>query len=411
MAVFEYRAIDVAGREQKGTQEADSAKQVRQILREKGCTPISIEGLHHEKEKKSKVDNSSFFGSLFQRKLGVSELALITRQLATLIQAAMPIEESLAAIAAQQEKSWIKNIILSIRAQVLEGFTLASSLDNMPHQFPHMYRATVSAGEHAGHLDKILLRLADYTEKSMQSRQKVKLALLYPVILLIASVSIVSFLLGFVVPDVVKVFIDNGEALPVITEILIQMSEGFQSAWPWLLVGGISAFILTSQLLKRPGLRLKWHNRILKLPVIGQFSCALNTSQFAGTLSILTQSGVSLVDALAISARVVGNDKMREGILEAAQNVREGSSLYRSLKKFDYFPPLMLHMISSGESTGELDNMLERTAYNQQMELESKMAMLVGLFEPIMLLVMGGIVLFVVLAILLPILNLNTLVG
>ncbi|MBE8215121.1 MAG: type II secretion system inner membrane protein GspF [Endozoicomonadaceae bacterium] len=410
MAVFEYRALDLTGREKKGTEEADSARQVRHILREKKLTPISIDSIDHHQKTNKLGKKSNSIVSFFERKLGVVDLALITRQLATLIQASMPIEESLGAIAAQQEKSWIKNIILSLRSQVLEGFTLASSLDSLPQHFPQMYRATIAAGEHAGHLDKILIRLADFTEKSMQSRQKVKLALLYPVILFFVSIAIVSFLLGFVVPDVIKVFIDNGEELPVITEILIHMSEGFQRWWLMMLIGSIALFILISKLLKRPKLRLKWHAKILKMPVIGAFSCALNTSQFAGTLSILTKSGVSVVDALVISAKVVSNDKMREGIIEAGKNVLEGSSLYRSLKKFNYFPPLMLHMIASGESTGELDNMLERASYNQQMELENKMAMLIGLFEPLMLVVMGGMVLFVVLAILLPILNINTLI-
>lgn len=409
MAVFEYRALDASGQQQKGTREADSTRQVRQFLRDQGWTPLSV-GQVNEK-KTSDAQYKAQHIPFLSRKLSSSLLALITRQLATLIQAAMPVEEALAAVAAQQEKAWAKNIILSVRSQLMEGFTLAKSLDAFPQHFPQIYRATVAAGEYAGHLDKVLIRLADHAEQSMQSRQKVQLALLYPIILMFAALGIVSFLLGYVVPDVVKVFIDSGQELPFITRALIGASDGFQRWWPWLLFALGAVILAISRLLSYPKIRLRWHARVLALPVIGRFSRALNTSQFASTLSILTRSGVSLVDALGIAARVVGNDKIRESVLESARNVSEGTSLHRSLERNGYFPPLMLHMISSGEATGELDTMLERTAQNQQMELENKVSMLVGLFEPLMLVIMGGIVLVIVLAILLPILNMNTLIG
>ncbi len=409
MAVFQYHALDDQGQQQKGVKEADSTRQVRQILREQGLMPLSID-LVHEKQT-SGILKKSIHIPLLHRRLSVASLALFTRQMATLIQASMPVEEALAAVAAQQEKNWIKNIILSVRSQVMEGFTLAKSMDAFSQHFPQLYRATVAAGEHAGHLDKVLLRLADHTEKSMQSRQKIQLALLYPFILMFAAIGIVSFLLGFVVPDVIKVFIDSGQELPLITRMLINASNGFQQWWSWLLVALILIIFIVMKLYSYPSVRLRWHARLLSMPIIGRFSRALNTSQFASTLSILTQSGVSLVDALSISARVVGNDKIRESVLNSARNVREGSSLHKSLKQCGYFPPIMLHMISSGEATGELDTMLERTAQNQQMELENKVSMLVGLFEPLMLVVMGGVVLLIVLAILLPILNMNTLIG
>jgi len=409
MAVFEYKALDIHGQSLKGTKEADSARQVRQMLRDERWTPLEVKQVHEKKT--ATYEKKSWSIPLLGRRLPVSALTLFTRQLATLVQAAMPIEEALAAVAAQQEKAWIKNIILSIRAQVMEGFTLAKSLDSFPQHFPHIYRATVSAGEHAGHLDKVLLRLADHAEQSMQSRQKVQLALLYPIILMFAAIGIVGFLLGYVVPDVVKVFIDSGQELPWITRALISASEGFKAWWVWMLIVAILLVFGISRLLSYQSIRIKWHTRILSLPIIGRFSSALNTSQFASTLSILIRSGVSLVDALGIAARVVGNDKIRKSVLESAQNVSEGMSLHRSLNKSGYFPPLMLHMIASGEATGELSAMLERTAQNQQMELENKVSMLVGLFEPLMLVIMGSIVLVIVLAILLPILNMNTLIG
>ena len=274
-----------------------------------------------------------------------------------------------------------------------------------------MYRATVAAGEHAGHLDKVLNRLADYTEHRMQSRQKVQLALLYPVILMMAAIGIVSFLLGFVVPDVIKVFVDGGQDLPLITTLLIGASEGFQRWWVVILIAIVITSFVARFLLKKEAVRLSWHRQILKLPIFGRFSQTLNTAQFAGTLSILTRSGVSLVDALAIAAQVVTNDAIRISVRSVARKVSEGSSLHKALSETGYFPPLMLHMIASGEATGELDTMLDRTSSNQQMELENRIAMLVGLFEPLMLVVMGGVVLVIVLAILLPILNMNSLIG
>ncbi len=407
MAAFEYTALDGAGKQQRGTLEADSARQIRQILRDKQWTPLSVDTVTEQKKK----GETSGIGFSFGGGLSASQLALITRQLATLIQAAMPVEEALQAVAAQQENRRTRNAVLAIRSRVLEGYTLAQSMDAFPSHFPQMYRATVAAGEHAGYLDKVLNRLADYTEQRMQSRQKVQLALLYPMILMLAAVGIVSFLLGFVVPDVIKVFIDSGQELPLITTLLIGASDGFQAGWHYILLAVIALVFAARYALSKPAIKVLWHHQILSLPVIGRFSRALNTSQFASTLSILTRSGVSLVDALAIASQVVSNEAMRASVIEVAKKVSEGASLHKSLQDTTLFPPLMLHMIASGEATGELDNMLERTANNQQMELENRVAMLVGLFEPLMLVVMGAIVLVIVLAILLPILNMNTLIS
>ncbi len=408
MAAFEFSALDEAGKSQRGTLEADSARQVRQMLRDKRWTPLSVEQVAEQRKKRA---DGSGGGFSFGGGLSASQLALITRQLATLIQASMPIEEALRAVAEQQENRRTRNAVLAIRSQVLEGYTLAQSMDAFPNQFPRMYRATIAAGEHAGYLDKVMNRLADHTEQRMQSRQKVQLALLYPMVLVFAAIGIVSFLLGFVVPDVIKVFVDSGQELPVITRLLIGASEGFQKWWPYMLGGSVGIAMAVRSLLKKPAIRQAWHKRILFLPVIGRFSRALNTSQFASTLSILTRSGVSLVDALGIASQVVGNEAVRDAVISVARRVSEGESLHKSLQDTKLFPPLMMHMIASGEATGELDNMLERTANNQQSELENRVAMLVGLFEPLMLVVMGAIVLVIVLAILLPILNMNTLIS
>ena len=407
MAVYEYQALTDQGESVKGTQEADSARQVRQTLRDKGWTPLDV----------SQVVDKKCTGEISGFSLGQSsgitsaQLALITRQLATLIQAAMPIEEALKAVADQQEKSKIRNVMMAIRSKILEGHTLAKSMEAFPSSFPKMYRATIAAGEQAGYLDKVLTRLADHTEQRMQSQQKVKLALMYPIILMLVSIGIVSFLLGYVVPDIIKVFVNSGQALPLITRVLVFASEGFQQYWLVILLS-VACVVWTSKwLLRKPNIRMNWHKRVLCLPVIGRFSRTLNTSQFASTLSILIRSGVSLVDALRISAQVVSNDAVRASVESAAKRVSEGISLHRALSDTHYFPPLMLHMIASGEATGELDVMLDRTAHNQELELENRTSMMIGLLEPLVLVFMGAIVLIVVLAILLPIINMNNLVG
>ena len=404
MAAFEYLALDPRGREQKGLIEADSPRQARQLLREKQWAPLEV------KQAKSKEDVSRG-GLSFGRGLSARDLALVTRQLATLVQAALPIEEALRAAAAQSTAAKIKSMLLAVRARVLEGHSLAAALREYPSAFPELYRATVAAGEHAGHLGLVLDQLADYTDQRQQSRQKIQLALLYPVILMVASLAIVVLLLGYVVPDVVKVFVNTGQELPALTRGLIATSDVVKN-WGWLIVLGlVGAFLAMRAALRDPALRLRWHAFILRIPLIGRLSRATNTARFASTLAILTRSGVPLVEALSIAAAVIANLRIRERVVEAAQKVREGSSLTRALDATGEFPPMMLHMIASGEKSGELDQMLARTARNQENDLAAQVSLLVGLFEPFMLVFMGAVVLVIVLAILMPILSLNQLVG
>ncbi len=404
MAAFEYLALDPRGREQKGLIEADSPRQARQLLREKQWAPLEV------KQAKSKEDVSRG-GFSFSRGLSARDLALVTRQLATLVQAALPIEEALRAAAAQSTSAKIKSMLLAVRARVMEGHSLAAALREYPSAFPELYRATVAAGEHAGHLGLVLDQLADYTDQRQQSRQKIQLALLYPVILMVASLAIVVLLLGYVVPDVVKVFVNTGQELPALTRGLIATSDVVKN-WGWLIVLGlVGAFLAMRAALRDPALRLRWHAFILRIPLIGRLSRATNTARFASTLAILTRSGVPLVEALSIAAAVIANLRIRERVVEAAQKVREGSSLTRALDATGEFPPMMLHMIASGEKSGELDQMLARTARNQENDLAAQVSLLVGLFEPFMLVFMGAVVLVIVLAILMPILSLNQLVG
>lgn len=403
MAAFEYRALDPQGRQRKGILEADSSRQVRQMLRERQLAPLEVTAARQQEAG----------GGRWQLRRGISaaELALLTRQLATLVQAALPIEEALGAAAAQAGSARIQAMLLAVRARVLEGHSLAEALKAFPAAFPELYRATVAAGEHAGHLGPVLERLADYTEQRQQSRQKIQLALLYPMILMIASLAIVGFLLGYVVPDVVRVFIDSGQELPTLTRGLIAVSDGVRD-WGWLALPLlIAALFAARRALRDEALRLRWHRLLLRLPLLGGLLRTTECARFASTLAILTRSGVPLVEALGIASQVIGNLLIRGEVREAARKVREGGSLTRALEATGQFPPMMLHMIASGERSGELDQMLARTASTQESDLAARVAVLVGLFEPFMLVFMGATVLVIVLAILMPILSLNQLVG
>lgn len=404
MAAYEFRALDASGRQQKGVLEADSPRQVRQQLRDKGWTPLSVE---------ASVERHNRSTGFRRRGTGLSagDLALVTRQLATLIQSGIPVEESLYTVSQQSEKAKIRSMMMAIRAKVLEGYSLADSLGEFPNAFPTLYRSTVAAGEHAGHMDLVLERLADYTEQRQLSRQKIQLAAIYPIILSFVAVGIVVFLLGYVVPDIVKVFINNGQELPAITEILLAVSGFVTSYGIYALLLLIIAGVVFSALMRKDAFRFRVHQTLLEVPFVKRMTRGINTARFASTLSILTSSGVPLVEAMKIAGEVLSNDCLKASVLEAAQKVREGGSLYKSLEQTGYFPPMMLHMIASGESSGELDSMLERTARNQDNDLQGLISTMVGLFEPIMLLVMGVVVLVIVMAIMLPILKMSNLVG
>ena len=403
MAAFVYQALDARGKNKKGVMEADSARQVRQKLRDQGWMPVSVEATIQKEQRST---------GLFVRSpsLSVSELALITRQLATLIQAGLPIDESLRALSEQTGKQRTKAMVLAIRAKVLEGHTLAQALAEYPRAFPHLYRSTVAAGEHAGQLDAVLNRLAEYTEARYASDQKIKLAAMYPIILTIVAIGIVVGLLTYVVPDIVDVFIKNGQALPGLTQFMLNLSH-FLSAWG-ILTGIllILFFMIFKLALKKPTLRYSWHLFLLNLPGLGGFIKVANTARFGSTLAILTSSSVPLVDAMRIASQVVLNIPIQHALTEATVRVSEGGSLHKALHETGYFPPIMLHMIASGENSGELDSMLARTAQQQETSLENTVSALVKIFEPMMLLIMGAIVATIVAAIMMPILELQKMV-
>lgn len=401
MAQFRYRALDGEGVVRKGNQEASTARQARLLLRERGMAPLLVEEL------RPAASPLRYRGA----GLSAADLALQTRQLATLVQSAVPLEEALQAVAQQCDKPRQRTLLLAVRARVLEGHTLAEGLGRFPGAFSELYCATVAAGERSGHLGVVLEQLADYTEARQMARQRIQMALVYPLILLLASVSIVAFLLGFVVPDVVAMFVGSGQALPWLTRALILISGATQAYGAWALLLVAAGGVGLASLLRRPALKLRWHGALLRLPIIGPAWRASDAARFASTLSIMGKSAVPLVDALHIAASVVGNIGIRGRLAEVARSVREGGTLARGLELSGDIPPLMLHLIASGERAGELDRMLERAAQQQEKVLAARIALIVSLFEPLMLVVMGGVVLLIVMAILLPILSLNQLVN
>jgi len=406
VAAFEYLALNARGREEKGVLEADGVRQVRQLLRDKGLTPLSV----NPTSRIEKQSGLALIQNLFRPSLSVTERALITRQLATLIGAALPVEEALLAVSRQSEKATVESMMLTVRAKVLEGFSLANSLAEYPKAFPSLHRATVAAGETSGHLDLVLSRLADFSESQQESAARVKQALIYPLILFILTIAILAGLLGYVVPDIVEVFAESDQELPWLTTGVIKASDFVVAYGLLILVGFIIVSFLFQRMLAMPDVRLRWHRLLLKMPIVGKLSRGTNTAQFASTLSILASSGVPLVDAMRIAGEVLSNAWLRLLVSEATSKVSEGTSLSSALERSGNFPPMMLHMIASGESSGELDEMLSRVAKHQQQDADLLMSVLLSLFGPMMLIVMGGAVFIIVLAILLPIINLNQLV-
>jgi len=401
MAVFWYRAQRIDGTRQRGTLEAASARHARQQLREQGWSVLMIEELQP----------SLFTAQVARNRLSLVQRCLLTRQLATLLQAGIPLTEALQAVAAQSGQRLVRQVLLGVAERVCEGNTFADALAHYPSAFPLVYRATVEAAERSGHLAGVLERLAEHGEEQRALRQKVQLAMLYPLILTVVALLVVGFLLGYVVPDVVQAFARDQAQLPLATQVLIALSDAFGRFGLLALLVMLAGAAAVVLLLRKPARRRQWHAMVLRIPGYAGFVLASEAARFISTLAILGRSGVVLVDAMNIAAGVVGNLVLRERLQAAVRAVGEGATLAHSLARSETMPALMLHMIASGERAGELDGMLERAANLQARQLAGRITLLVSLCEPLMLLVMGGIVLFIVLAILLPILNLNQLVN
>jgi len=403
MPAYEYTALDPSGRERRGVLEGDSARQVRASLREQGLLPVDVAEVAD-----TKPDRLGRFS--LRRGVGASDLALLTRQLATLVRSGLPLEEALAAVSQQSEKARVKSVLAGVRSRVVEGRTLAEGLAAFPGVFPEIYRATVSAGEQSGHLDAVLERLADYTENRQILQQRIRNAMVYPILLTVVCLGIVALLLGYVVPEVVRVFEAGDRELPILTQILIAMSE-FIRGWWWAIVGVVAlAIFVARRMLHQPDVRRRFDRFKLRLPLVGRVARGNNAARFSRTFAILTASAVPVLESLRISGEVVTNVPMREAVQEAAIRVREGAPIARSLGTSKLFPPMLIHLVSSGETSGALESMLERAADNQERELDGLINTAVGILGPLMILLMGGFVFVIVLALLLPIFELNQLV-
>ncbi len=404
MGAFEYTALDNGGRERKGILEGDTARHVRQLLRERQLLPVAVT----EVAQKEAVTQQRGFSLV--RRVSPSDLALVTRQLATLVRAGLPLEESLLAVSQQTEKPRVQSIVLGVRSRVMEGHTLADGFAEFPRVFPEIYRATVAAGEQSGHLDNVLERLADYTESREETRQKVLGAMLYPIVLSVMCFAIVSGLLTYVVPKVIAVFQSKDAQLPLATRLLILVSSTFRTYGLAMLVVAAVVAVLLARWLRKPEPRRRYHRMLLALPIVGKLTRGFNTARFTRTLSILTASAVPVLEALRIASEVVTNLPMRDAIVETSQRVREGAPIGRSLAASRLFPPMTVHLISSGEASGELEGMLERAAASQERELDGLLTALVGLLGPLLIVLMGLFVMGIVFAMLLPIFEMNDLI-
>ncbi|TKB56225.1 type II secretion system inner membrane protein GspF [Ferrimonas aestuarii] len=405
MAAFEYKAMDAKGRQVKGIIEADTARLARNQLREKRLVPLDIQVAAAKQKSESK---SGF--TLFTPRISTSDLALLTRQLATLLAGGLPIEEALKAVAEQNEKPKIKSMLMSVRAKVVEGYSLADSMREFPSIFDELYVAMVASGEKSGHLEVVLERLADYKERQQELNSKLIQAMVYPIILTLVAVGVVSFLLVAVVPQVVEQFSSMGQTLPWTTQFLIDASEFLQAYGLYIVVAVLLAIVGFKQAQRNRDFKLKWHNTVLHLPVIGKVARGLNTARFARTLSTLSASGVPLLEAMGIASDVLLNIKVRDAVADATTKVREGASLRASLHHTKLFPPMMLHMIASGEKSGELDTMLARAADNQDREFETLVSVAMAVLQPLIVVTMAAVVLFIVIAIMMPMMAMNTFI-
>ena len=403
MPAFRYEALLADGKNKTGIINADSARAARAELRLQGLTPIQIDQIASEQNHLGKRN-------LFADKLSSLELSLFTRQLASLLEAGLPLEQSLSALLEQAERDYVRDLVAGIRAEVMAGRPLSDVLKQHPRDFEGIYVALIGSGEQIGQLARVLSRLADYIERRNALVQKVRLAFTYPAIVTVVAFAIVIFLLAYVVPQIVSVFANTKQKLPLLTVIMLGISDFVRAYGIYVGILVVGLFWSWKQVLKNPEARLRWHSWLLRAPLVGKFERSLNTSRFASTLAITIGSGVPILQALQTSRDTLSNTAMRNQVENATAAVREGVSLARALSTHQYFPPLLIHMIRAGEVTGNLPDMLERAADSQQQDLERRALTIAGLLEPVLILAMGVVVLLIVLAVLMPIIEINQLV-
>jgi general secretion pathway protein F len=398
---FRYRALDDAGKKMAGTLSAESVREARALLRSRGLFPLDVE----DGATRGGAKDAVFSGGLRS-----SELCLLTRQWATLLISGLTMEQSLTTMIEQAERDLVRDVLAGLRREILAGASLRAALDRFPTDFPAIYRASIAAGEKSGELSKVMLQLADYLERRSALRQKTIQALVYPILVASVAMMVVIGLMTYVVPSVVSVFQQGKQALPWLTRALIAVSA-FIREWGWLAaLGLIAAGFGFRAALRDEVFRMNWDKRLLRMPVLGTYLRNLDATRFASTLSILASSGVPLLEALDACSRVVVRRPLVEAIGHATVHVREGMPLSSALMRTRQFPPILVHMIASGEATGRLGALLERAAQLQQADVENRTAMFTTLIEPVMLLAMGGLVLLIVLAVMQPIIELNVMI-
>lgn len=405
MPAFRYEAVDAIGTTKKGVVSADSARAARSDLRGQGLTPIAVEAIAAQVDASGQTRRRSFGD-----RLSTPELALFTRQLASLLEASLPLEQAFSALLEQAERQYVRDLVASIRSEVMSGASLSDALSRHPRDFADIYRALVASGEQIGQLSRVLTRLADYLERRNALFQKVRLAFTYPAIVTVVAFSIVIFLLTYVVPQIVSVFANTKQKLPLLTVLMLAVSDFVRNyGWIVLLVIVALAFVWRAAL-RDPAIKRRWHAWLLTAPLYGKFERSRNTARFASTLAITTGSGVPILRALQTSRDTLSNVAMREQVEEATTRVREGVSIARALSAHKHFPPMLIHMIRAGEVTGELPAMLQRASDAQEQDLERRALTIAGLLEPALILAMGVVVLLIVLAVLMPIIEINQLV-
>jgi len=400
MEAFQYQALDATGRMVSGVLQADTPRQARNQLRAQGLLPSAVDQVHARERARQ----------VWARGISAAELSLVTRQMATLLDSGLTMEQSLNALIEEAAEPMTREVLTGVKTEVTAGLSLANALGAYEKSFPDFYRALVHGGEESGALPTVLQHLADYLDARQSLKQKTGLALLYPILVTVVAIMIVTGLLVYVVPQVVQVFQQSRQSLPLLTRALIALSDFLREAGPWLLLALGGGFAAARMALRRDETRRRWHGLLLRLPGLGPLIRGINTSRFASTLAILVGGGVPLLSALASGSRVMTNMVLRDAVERAIERVREGAGLSRALGETRAFPPLLIHLVASGEVSGKLEQMLQRAAQLETQALERRLTVLLTLLEPMMILVMGGIVLLIVLAILLPIIEINQLV-
>lgn len=408
MPAYRYEALTAQGNKKSGVLQADSARLARELLRKQDLFPTSVESVLEQKnaESKSKVKKS-----FFNKKLSLKELSLVTRQLATLLEAGVPIDEALGSVADQNNKAHVKNILAGVRSKIMEGESLAKAMQAFAHSFPSIYRTTIAAGESSGRLDKVLEHLADYIENQRRIRSKIMQALTYPLLMVLVSFGVVIFLLWKVVPQIISVVVQAHQALPMSTKILLIISNFIMHDGWIVLIAIVLLVIAIKALMRIEKFRFAWDAFLLKIPFINKVIIQMNTARFARTFSILIAASVPILDALYASAGLLSSLPMRKAVKRAAEDVREGASLKRALGASNFFPPMFLHLIGTGEQSGRLGVLLNQAAKELEHDVDNILQAVLTLFEPLMILLMGGIVLYIVLAVMLPIFNLDQFNG